>query len=95
MKEIEAALRKAMQSLRTREQREEMLHQTIEGFIFLNGLWRRPQLVRLAFFRVYFALYDYLRSREQLGRREGDFDKKVRKKFVSVLSKIMKEYGRL
>ena len=89
--ELEAGLRAAMQSLETKGQRVAMLRQLAENMVYMNRLQGVPLVVRLAFFRAFFAVFNYLRQRRQLGRREGELDVEVRLEMEQILSKLLKE----
>ena len=91
--ELEAGLRAAMQSLETKGQRVAMLRQLAENMVYMNRLQGVPLVVRLAFFRAFFAVFNYLRQRRQLGRREGELDVEVRLELEQILSKLLEENG--
>ena len=44
---------------------------------YLESVQQMPLVLRLRYFRCVLAVYDFLRKRKQLGRREGPFSDEV------------------
>ena len=57
----------------------------------LETLQRLPMRMRLEYYRQAFQVYDMLRKRKQLGRREGDFDAVTMAEIRSYLNKFLND----
>ena len=62
---------------------------------YLESVQQMPLVLRLRYFRCVLAVYDFLRKRKQLGRREGPFSDEVRYAIIKSLnSKRLTNYER-
>ena len=53
---------------------------------YLESVQQMPLVLRLRYFRCVLAVYDFLRKRKQLGRREGPFSDEVRYAIIKSLN---------
>ena len=60
---------------------------------YLESVQQMPLVLRLRYFRCVLAVYDFLRKRKQLGRRQGTFSDEVRYAIIKSLNaKIKSEW---
>lgn len=60
---------------------------------YLEQVQRMPLVLRLAFYRLAFHLFDLLRRNGQLGRRVGGFDPEIREMIRNILSEKLVNNG--
>ena len=53
---------------------------------YLESVQQMPLVLRLRYFRCVLAVYDFLRKRKQLGRRQGPFSDEVRCAIIKSLN---------
>ena len=93
VEETESAIRQGVMKLKTREERQKMLHRLRECVLFMSEVQALPQLVRERFYEAFFPMFRYLRANRQLGREAHRFDVPVLDKLLDVISKILHDDG--
>ena len=67
-------------------ERRQVCDQLFRYVSYLESVQRMPLLVRFRFFRCVLEVYDFLRKKKQLGRREGAFSEEVRCAIIKSLN---------
>ena len=89
VEETESAIRNNVMKLKTREERQKMLHRLRECALFMSEVQALPQLVRERFYEAFFPVFKYLRANRQMGREAHRFDAPVLDKLFDIISKIL------
>ena len=89
--DLEGALRKAMQGLKRREDRQAVLRHLEKYALFLDTTQRLTQLQRLVLWACSFVIFDYLRRRKQLRKKVNGFDVNVKKIIKDTIQKLMND----
>ena len=87
-----AAIREAVKDL-DRKQISDVFATLMTLLVHMNLMQKLPMVVRLQYWKVAFALVEYLQRNQQLCRHEGRIDGDVIDEFVLIIDKIMREYG--
>ena len=87
-----AAIREAVKDL-DRKQISDVFATLMTLLDHMNLMQKLPMVVRLQYWKVAFALVEYLQRNQQLCRHEGRIDENVIDEFVLIIDKIMREYG--
>ena len=87
--DLEGALRKAMQGLKRRNDRQAVLRHLEKYALFLDTTQRLTQLQRLVLWACSFVIFDYLRRRKQLRKK----DTNVKKIINDTIQKLMNDDG--
>ena len=87
-----AAIREAVKDL-DRKQISDVFATLMTLLDHMNFMQKLPMVVRLQYWKVAFALVEYLQRNQQLCRHEGRIDGDVIDEFVLIIDKIMREYG--
>ena len=91
--DLEGALRKAMQGLKRRNDRQAVLRHLEKYALFLDTTQRLTQLQRLVLWACSFVIFDYLRCRKQLRPEVNGFDTNVKKIINDTIQKLMNDDG--
>ena len=67
-------------------ERRQVCDQLFRYVSYLESVQQMPLVVRLRYFRCVLAVYDFLRKRKQLGRRQGTFSDEVRYAIIESLN---------
>ena len=93
VEETESAIRNNVMKLKTREERQKMLHMLQDYVMHMSNVQACHQLVREHYYACAFAVFKYLRANRQLGREAHRFDAPVLDKLLDVISKILHDDG--
>ena len=80
-----APLKIDLEGLSERERRM-VCDQLFRYVSYLESVQQMPLVLRLRYFRCVLAVYDFLRKRKQLGRRQGPFSDEVRYAIIKSLN---------
>ena len=67
-------------------ERRQVCDQLFRYVSYLESVQQMPLVLRLRYFRCVLAVYDFLRKRKQLGRRQGTFSDEVRCAIIKSLN---------
>ena len=93
LEETEGAIRNSVMKLKTREERQKMLHKLRDHVLFMSEVQALPQLVRESYHETVFTVFRYFHVNQQLGREAHRFDAPVLDKLLDVISNFMYHDG--
>ena len=82
-------LREALKDITVEDERKEIVGQLVAQLMLLERQQKMRYVVRAAFWKCNYSIFNYLRIQEQTGRETGAFDRAVRKDLKEVLDGLV------
>ena len=82
-------LREALKDITVEDERKEIVGSLVAQLDLLERQQQMRYVVRAAFWKCNYSIFNYLRIQEQTGRETGAFDRAVRKDLKEVLDGLV------
>ena len=83
-------LREALKDITVEDERKEIVGSLVAQLNLLERQQEMRYVVRAAFWKCNYSIFNYLRIQEQTGRETGAFDRAVRKDLKEVLDGLVR-----
>ena len=83
-------LREALKDITVEDERKEIVGQLVAQLMLLERQQEMRYVVRAAFWKCNYSIFNYLRIQEQTGRETGAFDRAVRKDLKELLDGLVR-----
>jgi hypothetical protein len=83
-------LREALNDITVEDERKEIVGQLAAQLMLLERQQEMRYVVRAAFWKCNYSIFNYLRIQEQTGRETGAFDRAVRKDLKELLDGLVR-----